>query len=182
MNIFSEFDIYETKQIRKVIINNIIATDMANHFNDLKKFKEIAESENNDLTKQENKEFICTQVIHLADISNTFKTFYISRTWVYLLFKEFYDQVNNIKNLFYLNQGDKEKELGLPVSILCDRQTTKIPEAQIFFYDFFLKDIISTFIIKFPKLELMKNIAEKNKEEWNELKNKPYFLQGESFK
>jgi hypothetical protein len=103
MNIFSEFDIYETKQIRKVIINNIIATDMANHFNDLKKFKEIAESENNDLTKQENKEFICTQVIHLADISNTFKPFYISRTWVDLLFKEFYDQVNNIKILFYLN-------------------------------------------------------------------------------
>ena len=42
-----------------------------------------------------------------------------------------------------------EKELGLPVSMLCDRQTTKIPEAQIFFYDFFLKDI--------PDLETQSN-------------------------
>jgi len=101
MNIFSELDAYEIKHIRKTIINNIIATDMANHFNDLKKFKEILENDKNDLTMQENKEFILTQVIHMADISNTFKPFYMSKTWVDLLFKEFYDQVNFYYLIFY---------------------------------------------------------------------------------
>lgn len=99
LNIFSEFDLDEFKNIRRVIILNIIATDMANHFNDLKKFKGIIEDKNSDLKKKENKEFIMTQVIHLADISNTFKPFYLSKTWVDLLFKEFYDQVI-FKSLF----------------------------------------------------------------------------------
>lgn len=94
MNIFSELDAYEFKHIRKVIIMNIIATDMANHFNDLKKFKELLGNDSADLKMQENKEFILTQVIHCADISNTFKPFYLSKSWVDLLFKEFYDQVN----------------------------------------------------------------------------------------
>lgn len=66
--------------------------------------------------------------------------------------------------------------------MLCDRQTTKIPEAQIFFYDFFLNDLISGFISRFPNLESMKKIALKNKEKWEELKNKPYALQEEGLK
>lgn len=74
-----------------------------------------------------------------------------------------------------------EKEMGLPVSILCDRQTTKIPEAQIFFYNFFLNDIISTFMIRFPKLDSMKKNALKNVEEWEELKNQPYTLKEDNF-
>jgi hypothetical protein len=93
LNIFSEFDPIEYKNIRRVIILNIIATDMSNHFTDLKKFKEIVYNEKCDLKKKENKEFILTQVIHSADISNSFKPFNISKTWVDLLFKEFYNQV-----------------------------------------------------------------------------------------
>lgn len=78
---------------------NIIATDMANHFNDLGKFKKLMADEKSDIQMQENKEFIMTQVIHLADISNTFKPFYLSRTWVDLLFREFFHQVK----FFYIN-------------------------------------------------------------------------------
>jgi hypothetical protein len=71
--------------------------------------------------------------------------------------------------------------LGLPISLLCDRQTTKIPEAQIFFIDFFLDEIISTFMKRFPNFENMKNNAKKNKEKWEELKNQPYTLKEEEF-
>ena len=75
-----------------------------------------------------------------------------------------------------------EKEMNLPVSILCDRQTTKIPDSQIFFYNFFLDEIISTFILKFPNLDILKNRALNNKKKWEELKNQPYYLREESFK
>ena len=32
--------------------------------------------------------------------------------------------------------------MSLPVSMLCDRVTTKIPEAQIFFIGFFVEDLL----------------------------------------
>ena len=96
LNIFKDIDGYEVKYIRKMIIMNIIATDMANHFNDLKKLKNILKNEKSDLTMQENKEHIMSQIIHLADISNTLKPFDVSKSWVDLLFKEFYAQVNLI--------------------------------------------------------------------------------------
>jgi len=93
MNIFKDVDGYEVKYIRKTIIMNIIATDMANHFTDLKKLQNILKNEEIDLKMQENKEHIMSQIIHLADISNTLKPFSVSKTWVDLLFKEFYNQV-----------------------------------------------------------------------------------------
>lgn len=71
--------------------------------------------------------------------------------------------------------------MGLPISVLCDRQTTKIPEAQIFFYNFFLEDLISTFIYRFPKLTYQRENGIKNKEKWEELKNQPYYLKEDNF-
>jgi len=74
--------------------------------------------------------------------------------------------------------------MELPISMLCDRQTTKIPDAQIFFYNFFLEELISTFILRFPSPNL-KNLREnglKNRTKWEELKNQPYSLEEENFK
>lgn len=93
MNIFSNMDLTEIKNIRKIIITNIIATDMANHVGDIKRLKELLKDENSDITKQENKEFIMSQIIHLSDISNPFKPFNVYKKWVDLLFIEFFAQV-----------------------------------------------------------------------------------------
>jgi len=95
MNIFSDLEIIDSKMIRKNFITNIIATDMSNHLVDLRKIKEIMNTDV-DLTKQENKEFVMGQIVHLSDISNSFKPFNIYRKWVDLLFMEFYSQVNLI--------------------------------------------------------------------------------------
>ena len=38
----------------------------------------------------------------------------------------------------FFNQGDREKEMGLDVSPLCDRNTTQVPQSQIGFIDFIL--------------------------------------------
>jgi len=50
--------------------------------------------------------------IHLADISNTSKPWKVCKQWVDLLFVEFFEQ------------GDRERELGMPISYLMDRYTT----------------------------------------------------------
>jgi len=93
MNIFSDMDVIEIKSTRRMFISNIIATDMANHFGESKKLKEILNSENLDLTNQENKELIMSSIVHLSDISNPFKPFNVYKKWVDLLFIEFFAQV-----------------------------------------------------------------------------------------
>ena len=66
-------------------------------------------------------------MFHLADISNSTKKFDICWKWVELLFVEFF------------TQGDKEKHLGIPVSMFMDRCTTNIEQSQIGFIDFIIK-------------------------------------------
>lgn len=46
------------------------------------------------------------------------------KKWTYLLFDEFFDQ------------GDLEKEKGLPISMLCDRDNTNVAQSQPGFIGF----------------------------------------------
>jgi len=54
---------------------------------------------------------------HLADISNTVKSWQICKDWTDLLYVEFFAQ------------GDLERKQGFPVSYLFDRNTTNIAKA-----------------------------------------------------
>ena len=76
-------------------------------------------------------------LIHLSDISHNAKPFELTSKWVDLLNQEFY------------YQGDKEKEMGLKVSYLCDRNNIDLPKSQIGF--------INAFII--PPFELLEKIS-----------------------
>ena len=62
-----------------------------------------------------------------ADISNPAKLPDVYRMWVDFVFLEFY------------NQGDLEKQMGLPVSYLCDRTTTNINISQLGFINFIVE-------------------------------------------
>ena len=56
--------------------------------------------------------------LHCCDISQQTRKFPVAKKWTYLLFEEFFDQ------------GDKEKEQMLPVSMLCDRNTVNVRDSQ----------------------------------------------------
>lgn len=73
-------------------------------------------------------------------------------------------------------KGDKEKEMNLPVSMLCDRNTTKIPESQVFFIASFVEELLNNFKLRFPELNKLLDIVKENKEKWAELKSKIYIL------
>ena len=103
--------------MRKIIIELILSTDMAKHFDFL------ASGKNTKLIQDKLLNFndrldIYKLTIKSADISHTGKTFEIHKQWCKLLIEEFF------------SQGDKEKELGLPVSMYCDRKTTDIHKSQ----------------------------------------------------
>lgn len=111
---------------------------MARHVSDLARFKSIVEK--NEIKQGENatnlidksnptKEFDSKQqlleiCVHAADVSTQTRPFDVAHEWTYLLFNEFF------------TQGDLEKHQQLPVSFLCDRDTTQIAQSQPGFANF----------------------------------------------
>lgn len=57
------------------MVNAVLATDMASHFNKLGNFKSQVLSESFDATNDDNKRLCCEWLFHLADISNSAKPF-----------------------------------------------------------------------------------------------------------
>jgi len=98
--------------------------------------------------------------IHSADISQKARPFEIDRQWVYLLFDEFFEQ------------GDMEKQQGLPISMLCDRDTTKVAGSQPSFVDFVVMPLFQTLTHLVPELQsegdCLDNIKA-NKKRWSEI-------------
>lgn len=65
-----------------------------------------------------NQQFILEICLHTCDVSVPSRDFEVVKEFTYLLFDEFFAQ------------GDLEREKGLPVSMLCDRQTTHVAKSQ----------------------------------------------------
>ena len=137
-NIFEKLSINDYKIIRKRMISEILATDMANHAKVISLIKsKITINENgkdfkfnlltgNDQTKSDEQQSLLDFIIHLADLAHNTRLFCISLKWVQLLSEEFW------------RQGDLEKQKNLPISFLCDRQNTNVPQSQIGFLTGFI--------------------------------------------
>ena len=93
MNIFENFDVNEIKNIRKLIISNIISTDMTFHKLEAKKLSDMIDNPLFDCKKKETKEYIMSHLVHFSDISNPVKSFDVYVVWVKKIFQEFFSQV-----------------------------------------------------------------------------------------
>ena len=100
--------------------------------------------------------------LHACDVSQQTRSFKVVKEWTYLLFEEFFAQ------------GDTEKELGLPISMLCDRSTTKVAASQPGFISFVSLPMIKAVSAILPKLreEAIPNLK-KNKETWADYQETP---------
>lgn len=58
-------------------------------------------------------------IMHVADISNAARPPWLAGMWTRAVYDEFF------------KQGDAEKEMGVDVSPLCDRDTVAIAESQV---------------------------------------------------
>lgn len=133
------------------MIECILATDMASHAKHMFSLKskleslEIKEGRNverllvpeNAAKNFENLQMILNACIHTSDVSNPAKIPEVFDKWTDLVHQEFF------------NQGDMEKSLGLQVSMLCDRMTTKIKKSQVGFINFIVIpqfDLVMNFI------------------------------------
>ncbi|CAF2306923.1 unnamed protein product [Rotaria sp. Silwood2] len=121
-NIISEFTSEEYKNFRHLVIEMVLATDMSCHFAQLKTMRSL-------LSMPENieKAKALALILHCADISHPGKPWDIHHSWTQSLMEEFF------------KQGEKEKELGLPCSPLCDRDNTLVAESQIGFIQYIVE-------------------------------------------
>jgi hypothetical protein len=174
-NIFEILNDTDYKLIRKRIISEILATDMANHgkvmtlikakipnelfenkvnINENRKFELLSK---NPKTQFEEQQSLLDYLIHAADLAHNTKLFKISITWVELLTNEFWFQ------------GDKEKRMNLPVSFLCDRIGYDIPSSQVGFIKGFVIPTFDILITMFPTLSYTVENAKINLNKWQKL-------------
>lgn len=122
LNPLCNVDTEQLKSIRSKMIDAVLHTDMSKHFASVNSMKAIVMShtEKGEMDEETSWKILCF-MLHLADISNPAKPDPLCKLWADRCLEEFFAQ------------GDKEKELGLPVSPNCDRQSTKKAACQLGF-------------------------------------------------
>ncbi|XP_058482295.1 dual specificity calcium/calmodulin-dependent 3',5'-cyclic nucleotide phosphodiesterase 1A isoform X2 [Solea solea] len=133
MNILYNLSKDDWRELRALVVEMVLATDMSCHFQQVKAMKNfLQQPEGIDKPKA------LSLLLHTADISHPAKSWDLHHRWTTSLLEEFF------------RQGDKEAELGLPFSPLCDRKSTLVAQSQIGFIDFI---VVPTFTVLTDMME-----------------------------
>jgi hypothetical protein len=171
-NIMVNLSDQQWREARKVILTIILGTDMSHHFEQIKhatlflevngeETKGFCKSELNTLTcldDEKNRMLIMELVLHCSDISNPYKPFDICKNWASLIVIEF--------GL----QGDKEKEAGVPISPMMDREQIVLCNMQMGFIEYVVAPLIIAFIEIFPSLHSIGTNMCINYASWGEMR------------
>uniref|UniRef100_A0A336MZQ1 Phosphodiesterase n=1 Tax=Culicoides sonorensis TaxID=179676 RepID=A0A336MZQ1_CULSO len=117
-------------ELEEQIQSLILATDITRQqefLTRLKRYLDPPASDNDeifDMSVREHRLFILQIALKCADISNPCRPWDISKKWSQKVCEEFF------------RQGDFERQLNLPVTSLCDRQSTSVPKIQSGFFKF----------------------------------------------
>lgn len=171
-NVFKQLDASSYKLARTLVIDCILYTDNALHFELVKEVKKIYGTSSDICDAQAKKgqtleaEYInqvlapnssvwLKVLLHLADISNPLNKFPVAEVWAGCVMNEFF------------KQGDQEKKLGVPVGILNDRDKVSTPSAQHGFMNVLLAPLVFSTIRAFPTLSLIAHNLGENIQKWH---------------
>eukprot|EP00281_Chroomonas_sp_CCMP1168_P027396 CAMPEP_0206254042 /NCGR_PEP_ID=MMETSP0047_2-20121206/23484_1 /ASSEMBLY_ACC=CAM_ASM_000192 /TAXON_ID=195065 /ORGANISM="Chroomonas mesostigmatica_cf, Strain CCMP1168" /LENGTH=599 /DNA_ID=CAMNT_0053680311 /DNA_START=95 /DNA_END=1891 /DNA_ORIENTATION=- len=122
INIFQNMPKKKLALHRSMLIEMLLLTDMSKHFSTVDDFRGVLETNGRDPEAWSNDTLkLIGYVLHACDISAQSKQEKCALKWCHMCHEEFF------------NQGDKEKELSLPVSPCCDRESTDINLSQVGF-------------------------------------------------
>lgn len=99
----------DRSDLRSQIIEYILATDMSEHFEVISKFRVKLESPDFSVETDADRRFAARMIIKSGDIGHSSLPWKLHVRWSGMVMQEFFEQ------------GDQERELGLPISALCDR-------------------------------------------------------------
>lgn len=173
LSIFEKIKIELFKVLRKRTIECVLSTDMALHSKHIGQIsskldyysqagegnsfiKFFTEDSKNSYSKFDLQQEFMNFILHVADIAHPAKPWEIELKWSNLIFQEFF------------NQGDREKSMNLPVSFLCDRETTIIPKSQVGFIKNIIMPTFNLITVFLPNTEALTNYINLNLDKWNE--------------
>lgn len=164
-NIFRSLKKEAYKELRRQIIEAILHTDVTKH-NDMVKELTLLYQMNNEafdsltptqqgteILKSSN-QMMMNALLHCADVCNPMKPWQLAQKLAYLCMDEFFAQ------------GDKEKELGIPVQMLNDRDKVNRANSQIGFQEFMLAPFVEALVLIFPPLDNLAFNLGKNIQMW----------------
>ncbi|CAG9462730.1 unnamed protein product [Pedinophyceae sp. YPF-701] len=164
-NVLGNLDPAKYARARQSIIGLILATDMVEHFNLIAKLEVVVEehgpvlpfgqgpAQSQSLGRQ-HKQLVMQGILHTADLGHTFKAESITTQWTTKLFEEFF------------SQGDKERELGMPVLPIMDRSVQYVPSGQMDFIQIVLLPWVSAMARVAPGLTYLLDRLERSFQHW----------------
>mmetsp|Transcript_21073 Transcript_21073/g.49026 ORF Transcript_21073/g.49026 Transcript_21073/m.49026 type:complete len:977 (+) Transcript_21073:86-3016(+) len=171
-NVFEVLDKAEYKVARAGIVQVVLGTDMARHSEDIKALSilyamhqevfEGAQEDPSQLSALLHEDASCrlkvlSGLLHTADISNPMKPWAICEHLADLCLEEFFAQ------------GDREKELGIPVQMLNDREKVNRPNSQIGFIEFVIVPLAEQMALMFPALSFLPGNLSTNIQHWADI-------------
>lgn len=128
-NIFANMQKTDFRDFRNLIIDMVLHTDMSQHFSQLKAMKTMIQQNSGESSFDKTK--VLCLMLHSCDVSHPAKRWGLHHRWTARCMEEFFVQ------------GDREKELGLEYSPLCDRHNTMVPQSQIGFIDYIVSPTLT---------------------------------------
>jgi len=171
LDVFGMADDDDRKAARKVCISSILHTDNIHHVDMVRQISQIYEV-NSDLCDAAAAGDVSRYLgdvllkdantwlqlfLHLADVSNPLKPFKLCHLWAWRVLEEFFVQ------------GDEEKDLGLPVGMLNDRDKVNRPGSQHGFINFMVAPLVTSTVKIFPTLHSLTTQMAINLEQWRDL-------------
>ncbi|KAK3090192.1 hypothetical protein FSP39_009916 [Pinctada imbricata] len=145
------------QEIEWQIKSLILATDITRQQEFLSRFKKYLDSDSFNFRKNpEHRHFMLQIALKCADISNPCREWELSKQWSERVCDEFF------------RQGDLERNIHIPVTPMCNRQTTTVAKIQAGFMQFVVHPLFSEWSRFLPSklsTEMLDNI-DKNKKKW----------------
>jgi hypothetical protein len=136
------------RELRESIIAMVIATDMKAHFAVVSELQAAVEKKRMknewfSATSRSDRLMVLESALHTADLANPSKPLSACVEWTDRIVAEFYVQ------------GDEERKLGIPISLMCDRYKPNVERSQIGFIDAIVKPLYVVFAQIVPELKVV---------------------------
>ncbi|XP_070774431.1 3',5'-cyclic-AMP phosphodiesterase 4C isoform X1 [Enoplosus armatus] len=158
-DIFQNLSKKQRQSLRKMVIDMVLATDMSKHMNLLADLKTMVETKKVTslgvllLDNYSDRIQVLQNMVHCADLSNPTKPLELYRQWTDRIMVEFF------------SQGDRERDKGMEISPMCDKQNASIEKNQVGFIDYIVHPLWETWAdLVHPDAQEILDTLEDNRE------------------
>lgn len=132
-NILAHLPPRDYDEARKIIVDLVLGTDLAHHFEHIGTFKQQYLSGSLNVNNKNHRLIVNKVALKAADVGHFAKNNKLHLVWTERVMEEFY------------KQGDQERKRGLPISPFMDRRKPKVARSQVGFIDFIVQPMYEYF-------------------------------------